>query len=130
MKEQCVINGERCSTCCKVIILPSSKNVRDWISHYRRTDEESGSGDGILKLVRRISKRRAKKINPYLVKTVGSDRRFGYYLCRNYTGSGCADYENRPYTCSGYPRYGMTEEQWSNRDLPDPEYRIECTYYD
>lgn len=129
-KEHCMINGERCSKCCEVLTIKSSKNFREWMRYVRRYGyPKDYIGDKIYDMIRPISKRRAKKLNPHLVEKVGS--RSNYWTCKHFTGSGCGDYENRPKMCSAYPHYGRTLKEWEESDEYKwgGLYHIECTFY-
>lgn len=123
MKEHCMINGERCSKCCEVLTIRETKKMRDWCKYIRNNGypDDWGKGNKVHHLLIKISKRRAKKFNPHLVRIVGNDQ--SYFKCKNYTGSGCGDYENRPRMCSDYPNYG--QKCVTGTGL----YRIDCTYY-
>lgn len=127
MTEHCMVNGVRCSKCCEVITMFMSKNHRDWrryVRWYGYPTEFTGSR--VFHLFRVVSKRRAKKINPRLVSIVGNNQ--SYFTCKNFTGSGCSDYENRPDTCSKYPYYGRTKEQTMS-ESNEPLYDVNCTYF-
>jgi Fe-S-cluster containining protein len=132
MKEHCVIDGERCSDCCKVLTINEGKNFRAWQKWVRRYGLGDNKNNVLYKMTRKISKRRAKKINSSLVKTVNNNQ--SYFTCKNYDGEKCTMYENRPDTCSSYPLYGHDEKTWS-KWLHDTDniiglYRDDCTYYD
>ncbi len=126
MREHCIIDGKRCSKCCEVLTVRENKNLRDWIK-YGRYDNKMDK-DMLHPNLCKISKRRAKKINPYLVSIIGNDQ--SYYTCRKFTGSGCGDYENRPSTCSEYPYYGQNKELFhlENKDVKGL-YEEDCTYF-
>lgn len=130
--EHCVINGERCSKCCEVLTVRQTSNMRAWVKYVRRygCDDVFNSHNKVFGLLKPISKRRAKKINPLLVSRI--DNRQSYFTCRNFNGSGCSDYDNRPEMCSGYPYYGLTKEQFvrSEQYKLGGLYHIECTFYD
>lgn len=132
MSEHCMINGQRCSKCCEVLTVKESKNFREWRSYVRRYGypDDYPQGNKVMHMLRKISKRRAKKMNPQLVNRVGRNQ--SYFTCKNHTDSGCSDYENRPSMCSGYPYYGRTEREWLDSDeyKRGGLYRIDCTYYE
>ncbi len=138
MAEHCIVNSERCSRCCEVLSIKESKNFRQWRSWVRHNgihvDEVEISK--ISQMVRKLSKRRAKKINRRLVGIVGNTQT--YFTCKHFTGSGCGNYENRPKMCSEYPYYGQTKEEFIKQYITDPDdsyggkkglYSDECTYY-
>lgn len=137
MSEHCVINGQRCSKCCTVLTIRESPSFREWRSYIRRNGYNELNDDKykfvtdnkIYHLVRKISKRRAKKINPHLVSVIGNSQ--AYFTCKNYTGEGCSDYKNRPQICSGYPYYGKSREEFLAVDENKDEglYNNDCTFY-
>ena len=128
-KEHCMIDGNRCFTCCQVIVLNETGKLRGWISYVRNHGyPKDFAGDNLFHRVTKISKRRAKKINPYLVKRVGNA--MSYYTCSSFTGSGCGDYENRPETCSQFPYYGEKPSVWLSDIASFPTYRNDCTYHE
>jgi len=129
-KEHCLINGARCSKCCEVLSVLEDKSLREWQSYtrrygYKNCDELLHQENRIHHLLIKISKRRAKKINPHLVKLAGNKQ--SYFLCRNFNGVGCSDYENRPGMCSQYPHYGKSNEEMRKTQVP--LYKIDCTYF-
>ena len=130
MKEHCVINGVRCSKCCEVLTIRSSKTLRDLM--FDRNDHPDGIevGERPQRLLRPISKRRAKLLNPTLVSVVNNDQ--SYFTCKNFTGDGCADYDNRPAMCANYPYYGRSEQEWKESEERQRGglYHIECTFYE
>lgn len=131
MSEHCIVNGQRCSKCCEVLTIRESKNFREWRSYVRRHGypEDFKPELKVHHRVKKISKRRAKKINPDLVRRIGNNQ--SYWLCKSFTGSACGDYENRPDMCSGYPYYGMSEQDWFKSDhfKRGPLYSSDCTFY-
>ena len=128
--EHCVINGKRCSKCCEVLILDENKNIRDNINYAIKNGidhiHKSNPNRLIFSMLRKISKRRAKKINPPLVKEVRNKR--SYYTCKNLTSKGCGIYDNRPLMCSGYPYYGLTPDEFAKTN-EKPIYNSDCTYF-
>ena len=56
----------------------------------------------------RISKRQAKKRNPFMFSKGiwKSDRT--YFKCNHLADNGCQIHESSPYVCSGYPYYGRS----------------------
>lgn len=131
MSEHCIIDGERCSKCCEVLTIRESGNFRQWLAYARRHGESSApvTHRHHLMLVR-VSKRRAKKINPKLVKSVGCKQ--SYFKCKNFTGSGCGIYETRPKICSHYPYYGIEKEKFLSDAISNNDkglYADGCTYY-
>lgn len=125
MVEHCVIDGKLCSKCCEVLMgRYDSRHIS--ISKKLRYDHSLKSTYPDFWIMRKISKRRAKKINPYTVKLAGNNRE--YFTCVNYKGGRCTDYEGRPRMCSNYPYYGKTEEVFKALRY-QPEYREDCTYF-
>lgn len=130
--EHCMVNGERCSKCCEVLTMRESKNFRDWRSYARRYGyPDNTKVDKIHHMVRKISKRRAKKINPHLLSEVGKDKSQHYFTCKNLTENGCGAYESRPRMCSEFPHYGRTEREWQESDefKGGGLYDKDCTYH-
>lgn len=128
MTEHCMIDGKRCSKCCEVITLSLDKNTRLQIRSAKLNKSLQNSKNTVELMVTRISKRRAKKLNPFLVNKVKSGKRQNFFTCKNYKGGRCSIYDTRPYTCSGYPYYGVTEAVFSSMNT-EPDYHKDCTYY-
>lgn len=133
-KEHCLIDGQRCSKCCEVINIRQSKNFIENINYARRYgDGHIPKEQRIYLMLVKISKRRAKKINPQLIKQGNHNKqRMAFYKCKNFTGSGCGIYESRPDMCSKYPLYGKTQEEWDihkKKFWMGGSYRIDCTYF-
>lgn len=107
--------------CCKAINLPYS---------YREITKlgRSGEGDNDAKFIVDnwipISKRRAKKINPYLVKRNEHNIKLTFWQCKQLTDSGCGVYDTRPDVCRNYPMY-TREADYLSQFIP--EYHPECT---
>lgn len=129
--EHCVVNGKRCSKCCEVLTISDSGNFRAWRKYARWVPGCADSDKEIHKvarMVRKISKRRAKKINGHLVSTIKNGQ--SYFTCKNYRQGACQDYSNRPYMCSGYPYYNRTAEDFAaDKANLIGLYTPECTYY-
>lgn len=129
--EHCIVDGKRCSKCCEVLTIIESKSFREWRSYSRRYGypDDFSNEHKLPHLVRKISKRRAKKKNAKLVKRVNNSQ--SYFTCKNFTGFGCGDYENRPATCSKYPYYGKTISEWEDTDefKAGGLYHKDCTYF-
>ena len=134
MKQHCVIEGELCSDCCKVLTIKQTKGVIYTLGYVRRWGypDDWKEGNKAFHMLRKISKRRAKKLNPHLVKRVKNDQ--AYFKCKNYRDSKCQVYETRPDMCSQYPFYDSCGEQNWKKYLEDRPniiglYRPDCTYY-
>lgn len=87
-------------------------------------------------MIKKITKRKAKKINPHLVSIVKNSQ--SYFTCKHLSESGCGNYENRPKICSQYPYYGKTPEEFIKTYVTDPGddykgkkglYTDDCTFY-
>lgn len=130
--EHCVINGERCTKCCQVLSLQRTKNLFDWISYAKSSDDSNCDSFAekenyqIGSMITQISKRRAKKINPYMVKLFGRNKKSAFFTCKNLTKDGCGIYETRPKVCSGYPYYGRDKAEFAKMK---PDYSEDCTYF-
>lgn len=126
MSEPCVINGKQCTQCCRVIVL--GKNLTRSLKNNCSSDAAFVRANW-----KPMSKRRAKKANPYIF----SGSRFNkdalranvhYFRCARVTDKGCSVYERRPRVCSGYPRYDMSDEDlFKTYAGKTPEYRADCT---
>lgn len=142
--EHCLIDGKRCSKCCEVLTINMSASGREWMKYVRRNGYEhldikeypDKKELQLYGMIRDISKRRAKKINPHLVSIVKNTQ--SYFTCKHLTSSGCSNYENRPSICSGYPYYGKTPEEFIKIHVTDPGesykgkkglYTDGCTFY-
>lgn len=126
--DHCIIEGKRCTTCCQALGLQVNKPVREWIKYSRSNKNITPIEDThkIVSMLIPISKRRAKKINPYIFSIF--DSRYSYFKCKNLTLKGCGIYESRPNMCKGYPYYGKSKEQFLNLKLK-PDYREDCTWF-
>lgn len=123
----CVINGKQCTACCRAIILKLNKHdVSEMAKH------KTGDAFFVRKNWIPISKRRAKKKNPYIftwVKTHPAYNKKGpfFWMCKKVTDSGCSVYESRPRVCSGYPAYGDIFGFSETVKTYPAEYRQDCT---
>lgn len=117
----CTINGKQCTQCCRAITL----------SYTRRYLGKAWGYDAkfILANWKQISRRRAKKKNPYMVRELGK-RRHTFWHCARVTDAGCSVYDDRPNVCSGYPLYGQAYDRvaklYAERGFK-PEYHPDCT---
>lgn len=61
--EHCIVNGNRCSKCCEVLIIRESKIFIDWRKYVRRYGYPIDYKNElkVYHMVRKISRRRAKK---------------------------------------------------------------------
>lgn len=112
----CIIEGARCTKCCEAITLPVSR---------KRLGEMAGEDARfILANWKPMSKRLAKKVNPYLFASVPelrSSKKWRLYRCTALTPDGCGKYDERPPVCRNYPHYGRPG------DPSEPEYHPQCT---
>jgi len=92
--------GKRCTSCCKVVHISKPYEVIIWkcSDKFNLQDKEY-----IRKNWVRVSKRRAKKINPHMFKlSTSSWGHMSFFTCKQLTEEGCGDYENRLLVCSRY----------------------------
>ena len=130
--DHCIVNGKRCSKCCEVLTMKETKSFREWRNYVKKYGIPDGSNkqdDHLFEMVRPISKRRTKKLNPHLVSVSGNNQ--SYFTCIHFTGSGCDNYKNRPSTCHKYPYYGKSQSEWfeSPEYLRGGLYDKDCTFY-
>lgn len=97
-------NNVRCTKCCEAIHIP----LQPWLAAKAGKITLRGS-QSILKYWVRISKRQAKKINPYIFSDSGSPKEFlkeaGFFRCKALVpGEGCSirDTEEHPQVCKDY----------------------------
>lgn len=135
IEEHCVVNGKQCTRCCEVLQLNDNRHVRTWYNFIKANPEYKGKTKDekdtvkTFKMLRMISKRRAKKINKFLVDTMtslskkdaknkGTERAQSiYFTCVHFDGKKCTNYENRPDMCSLYPRYGRKTKECTSSDI-------------
>ena len=116
----CIIDGERCTKCCEAITLPFSR--KKLLEGARKF--ESPDAIFILANWKPMSKRAAKKKNPYLFRRfpkLRSRKHWSLYSCKALTADGCSKYNERPNVCSGYPFYGKPPTGGA------PDYHPNCT---
>ncbi len=92
----CITPEGNCTKCCQVIGIN-----RDHIGKHRRGKINAVDGDKILGIWNKISKRRAKKVNPYAVGVFSGDGN-DWFTCKNLGENGCMDQENKPDVCSRF----------------------------
>lgn len=127
-------DGTLCSACCTVISLNTP------ITHSQFKDARKASKVKVNKysevgMLRPISRRRAKILNPFLVKKMDSiaDAKPSFYKCMHYKNGICNIYEARPYMCRQYPFYGRggSLKDWEEAGLQyGAQYDKDCGYYD
>lgn len=86
-----------CTDCCKVIGIAGNPNLLQEIRTGKRSIVD---GDKLVNLWKKVSKRRAKKINQYAVSKYKN--RSGWFVCKNLTETGCKDQGNKPNTCQTF----------------------------
>lgn len=130
MSSSCVIDGKRCTMCCRAITL---KPIPDSNTGY--------DAEFVRKHWVKISEAEAREVNPWMFTTGRNLTGEGweYYRCLMATDEGCAAYDKRPGVCSEYPRYGMDGERWNafvptknsrgNMYLYVPDYHARCTEF-
>lgn len=97
--------GNLCTRCCQVIGIAGFPTLLQAIRTGRKNIVD---GDKLAKLWKKISKRRAKKINSYVVGRLPN--RSGWFVCKNLQETGCKDYGNRPNTCQTF----LADESYSS----------------
>lgn len=137
--EHCMINGERCHDCCKVIRIVANQGYKNFVRKFpdNRADwdlsDYSDERQKIADMLIPIKKRRAKKINPQMFKYKDKGLRkwaqkASHFLCKHLVNGVCTNYENRPGMCSGYPYYGKTKEEFLSTSGVG-EYNPDCTWF-
>ena len=98
----CISAGnKRCSKCCEAIHIPHSvhRNMRRGVVNY--TDQSF-----ILKYWKPVSKRVAKKINPYIFQRPTKNNEYlssaQFFICKSLVDGVCSEYKNRPDVCRRY----------------------------
>lgn len=130
MTEPCVIDGSRCTACCRAILLDFP------LSFIKRQAKLEGSDSAFIAANwKRLTWRRAKKKNPFLVDVDGRTRRAfrgrrrpvrTWWHCRHVSADGCGVHGSRPAVCRDYPTYRNSPE--TMRKL-QPEYHPACTEF-
>ena len=129
MSEQCIIEGKRCTACCKVIRLRRSEHMMAWMTD----DKEYADSDmGFIKKNWVIlTEEAAARLNPFLVyglEHLEEARQQVYFTCLRRSEEGCSIHEDRPTVCSGYPNYETPLGEYLE-SRTGPEYTPECTYW-
>lgn len=106
----CIIGGKRCTRCC--IAIHMEKSAGNNIVKHRKT--RLTKGDWVIgKYWKQISKRIAKKLNPYMFhpgwrkdqKAFVS--RSIFFKCTALVKGVCSVYEDRPFACRDFAGHGM-----------------------
>lgn len=107
-----------CTDCCKAIGIKELSHKRE--KHLKDTGN-------IPRGWVRISRRQAKKLNPFMFKAPWKGRT--YFKCTHLVEEGCSIHKTSPYVCSGYPYYGRGLESLT-KDFLEPgrlkEYSENC----
>ncbi|CAH0448218.1 hypothetical protein ValSw41_22 [Vibrio phage ValSw4_1] len=128
-------DGSLCTSCCDVVVLSSPFSQQE-LKKVRRAFNKRANKYEPRGMLRRISKRRAKKKNPYIVAfreradRQDKNNKPTYYSCIHMKRGKCQIYESRPYMCHGYPLYSQPADDWiRGRYSNIPEYDRECGFY-
>lgn len=116
----CIVNGQRCTACCRAISLANSRRALAANAHR---DKPAGDMSFILANWKPISRRRAKKKNPYMVLDPRHAGR-SFWHCRRVTDEGCSVHATRPRVCRDYPLY---DNHPNTLAVQRPEYHPDCT---
>ncbi|AUR95942.1 putative zinc- or iron-chelating domain containing protein [Vibrio phage 1.215.B._10N.222.54.F7] len=127
-------DGSFCNACCTVISLYKPFKHGE-VKAARRAFNKRAKLNIEIGMLRRISKRLAKKRNPFLVaklKKGGNFAKYTFYKCIHLKGGKCNIYDSRPYMCHGYPFYGQSPEHFLASDMfkMGAQYDKDCGYYD
>jgi Fe-S-cluster containining protein len=87
--------GKRCYECCRVVHI----NVHQAHNAFVTKKVNVTDGDILKRIWKPISRRKAKKINPYVVK---GKKDMAYFTCKWLGSSGCSRYSERPDVCRRY----------------------------
>jgi Fe-S-cluster containining protein len=121
MSESCIINGQRCTSCCRAIAMSSN------LSFFRSITLGDDDAGFIGKNWKPLKRRQAKKQNRYAfdeaIRLSETSERH-WFRCSKVTEHGCSVHADRPDVCRSYPLYGRPPESVSDRK---PEYHPECT---
>ncbi len=106
-----------CTDCCKVPTI-----------FQKNAPTEHFEAQGITTW-RRITKRQAKKRNPYLVNLVDSHKIDAtYFRCTALVDGGCSIQNTKPQVCKGYPIYEKPMEAFREQYASnETEYSENCT---
>lgn len=117
----CIIDGKRCTSCCKAIRLN-----KDAVEHLPFNTSE----DAVFVLNNwvKITTDEAFEINPYLKISLSEHQITTgvFFKCRMLGENGCSVYDERPNVCRGYPMYNHGSEDFIN---VLPEYNPQCNQW-
>lgn len=107
----CVVNGERCSKCCEAIhVTKAAGDIIKGVSKLRSLHQDD---EVIQKYWVQITKRQAKKINPYMFSSGwGKDvkkwlSQAVFFKCTALIDGQCSIYDHRPNICREFSGNGM-----------------------
>lgn len=111
----CITKGNiRCSKCCEVLHIHGPSWERVVRGKLNATD-----GDQMLSLFTRISKRRAKKLNPHMFnREMPKEQKdflktAAFFTCNALINGVCSVYKDRPNICRIYGNKGKTYNEYS-----------------
>lgn len=114
----CMIDGKRCTLCCEAIHLP----INMGLNIILKKKDTFPDGDWIiLKHWKQISKRVAKKINPYMFGSGWSkeqkkwlNQSVLFFKCTALVDGLCTVYDQRPFACRDFAGNGMYAYECAN----------------
>lgn len=127
----CIRDNKVCTKCCEAIHL--SKKLK-----LKGLNGSEGDGGFVATNWKKLSTRLAKKKNPHIfssslhgkVNVKYKKKQFQFYTCKNLTEKGCGKYSERPRTCSQFPHYGRTNEEYHTELAVKPaDYSQNCTVH-
>lgn len=106
----CITKGNvRCTKCCQAIHMMAGAWRKMKLKKASYVD-----GDIVMSKWVRISRRRAKKINPFIMANGHENGKMDYFKCKSLTEHGCGDYEGRPDICRSFnPQKGDQHTTYS-----------------
>ncbi len=115
----CVSEGnKRCTKCCEAIHIPMAGWTR--VKKHVLFEESDGNHNSrmLVKHWTQVSKRRAKKINPYLFTNGNKEylKKAAFFTCNRLDKDlGCTvrGTDQHPWTCWKYGREGNTNNEYS-----------------
>lgn len=130
----CMVDGKRCTRCCEAIHMPKNAGL----TIVRRNNKRVFKSDWVLlKHWKQITKRQAKKINPYMFGEgwTKNQKKFVnqgaiFFKCTALVDGKCTVYYHRPFACRDFDGYGMyayecAMEAWEKRQLAEQEAEID-----
>lgn len=129
--EHCIIEGKRCTACCKVIRVSAGEHLLRW---FTDDEEYSEYTAGFMKKNWvMITEEMALRLNPFMVYSMGERTRVSeelpvYFTCTKRSSEGCTIQGETDAICSGYPNYEDPLEDYLAK-RSGPEYHPDCTYF-